>query len=208
MKDWDYIADIAVRKNVDPSPIRLEVEAIPDRAKLHSFGPNLYQDYLYALCRIARPSIVVETGTRYGVGSSMILRALDENGHGALYSCDPMHASQNHCMETMRTLHGFTGFDRFTFLPGRSDAVLPRLSTLKEPWSMFVHDSDHSEANMKWELEFALGHLVRGSILVCDDWDWPDEYDDHKQPHRAFEKFCKRHQLAWHTVGTAAVVEI
>lgn len=205
MHDWDYIKDLAVRRDLDPAPILAEVDAIPDKKKLNSFGPLLYQDYLYAICRIMRPSIVVETGTRYGVGSSMVLRALDQASHGALYSCDPLHSGQNASMAAMRDTHGFSSFDRFTFLSGTSAEVLPRLVTLKGPWDLFVHDSDHSASNMNWELEYALSNVRKSGMIVCDDWDW---IDDSGGPHHAFTKFCQRHGLDYHMVGTAGVIEL
>jgi predicted O-methyltransferase YrrM len=208
MHDWDYVKELAVRRHVDPKPILDEVDAIPDKKKLNSFGPLLYQDYLYALVRIMRPNLVVETGTRYGVGSSMILRALDENETGALYSCDVLFPSQSHAEEGMKETHGFSSFTRFGFLAGKSHDVLPDLATRKGPFDFFVHDSDHGKQNMEWELEFAYANVREGGMIVCDDWDWPDEYDDAKLPHHAFLAFCRRRDLDYHVVGTAGVIEL
>lgn len=208
-RDWDYISDLCDRRGeVDFMAISREVGEIPNKKLLNSFGPLLYQEYLYAICRILRPTVVVETGTRYGIGSSMILRALDKNENGTLYSCDPLYASQREAMEKMRELHGFASFDRFRFFPGESANVLPTLATHKDEWDLFVHDSDHGAKNMRWELDFALGNMRKGGMIVCDDWDWPDEYDDAKRPHHALRRFCVRQNLAYHICGTAAVVEL
>src|SRR5260370_30423521 len=42
----------------------------------------------YATVRIKRPTVVVETGVCYGVTSSFILKALQVNGTGRLFSID------------------------------------------------------------------------------------------------------------------------
>jgi len=43
---------------------------------------------LYVLCRTTKPAVVVETGVASGTSSSYILRALDRNSQGRLYSID------------------------------------------------------------------------------------------------------------------------
>lgn len=44
--------------------------------------------FLYVLCRISRPGVVVETGVGPGVSSTFILRALQRNRSGSLISID------------------------------------------------------------------------------------------------------------------------
>ena len=44
--------------------------------------------FLYALCKIIKPKIIVETGVAYGLSTSYILQALYENKTGTLYSID------------------------------------------------------------------------------------------------------------------------
>jgi len=43
---------------------------------------------LYAMVRALKPEVVVETGVANGVSSSFILKALDRNSRGRLYSID------------------------------------------------------------------------------------------------------------------------
>ena len=43
---------------------------------------------LYTLSRSIKPGIVVETGVASGISSAYILRALDKNNHGKLFSID------------------------------------------------------------------------------------------------------------------------
>ena len=44
--------------------------------------------FLYHLCRILKPKNVIETGVAYGISSSYILQALEDNKFGKLYSID------------------------------------------------------------------------------------------------------------------------
>jgi len=44
--------------------------------------------YLYVFCRHFQPEIVIETGVYYGASSAFILKALEANGKGHLYSID------------------------------------------------------------------------------------------------------------------------
>jgi hypothetical protein len=49
----------------------------------------------YAVCRLLKPAIAVETGVAFGVTSAYVLKALEKNGgEGALHSVDlpPLHA--------------------------------------------------------------------------------------------------------------------
>lgn len=54
-----------------------------------------HRPLLWALIRLRRPSLVVETGVRYGLGAMVMLRALERNAqeendrHGKLISFDP-----------------------------------------------------------------------------------------------------------------------
>jgi predicted O-methyltransferase YrrM len=42
----------------------------------------------YALIRIYKPKVIVETGTDKGIGSLVIQKALEKNGYGTLYTLD------------------------------------------------------------------------------------------------------------------------
>jgi predicted O-methyltransferase YrrM len=204
VKDWDFVAEWASRQPPGAALItyRQEAEEVPRRRLLEQNGPLSYQDYLYAMVRCQRPAVVVETGVRFGVSSYLILLALQRNERGHLYSCDPMHANQHVAQEAMaRVLRVFPDFDRWTFSGVSSRKVLPELGTRTGPWNLFVHDSDHGERNMAWELRTAWPRLAPGGVLVCDDWDWPNPHG----PHRAWERFCDRHDLEFFTIGTAAV---
>jgi hypothetical protein len=65
-----------------------------DRARAFEIEPRIldyygsYRSFYYALLRLTRPLNLVETGTWWGVSSTYILAALDQNKRGQLFSID------------------------------------------------------------------------------------------------------------------------
>lgn len=46
-------------------------------------------DFLYALVRVTKPDLVLESGTGKGISGTFIAQALHDNGHGRLVSFEP-----------------------------------------------------------------------------------------------------------------------
>jgi len=227
MKNWDYIHDLGQRRGLSSEDVGniIAESCLPNWKTLHMHGPSAYQNYVYAVVRIARPETLVETGVRYGVGTTHILAALKANGAGHLVSCDPMHKNQ---LEAMKQIHELCKtemdlFARWRFFGVSSQAgedgllvssngypvagtVLHKM--LGTATDIFVHDSDHCFDHMTWELETALPKVRPGGLIICDDWDWREHSELHR--HRdgnVVEQFAARHNLVFSTVGTAAVFE-
>ncbi|AHY47604.1 Methyltransferase domain [Rubrobacter radiotolerans] len=125
----------------------------------------------YLLCRLLRPSVVVETGVAYGVSSAFLLAALAENGRGELHSIDlvpPRRGARRfQGVAVPESLRG-----RWTLHRGASRRVLPPLlRSLRERGGvdLFVHDSLHSRANMEGEFALVWPELRRGGAVVADD---------------------------------------
>lgn len=211
LRDWEYVADFGRRRGLETA----ECDAIiryalthPFRKRFHQQGPLLYQDYLYALVRMLRPTLVVETGVRHGVSSVLILEALCSNSDlnhdgGFLRSCDPMYQSEGQARARIAELLEIGRieiykklFERWTFHPGKSEDALPLF--LERGCDLFVHDSEHSFINMTWELDTALDAMGPGGLIVCDDWDW----------NNAAELFCQRHSLDYNVIGSAVAIEV
>jgi hypothetical protein len=122
----------------------------------------------YIACRVLRPTAVVETGVAYGVTSAFILKALEVNGHGELYSVDlpPLRGRADEFIgaaipDGLRPrwrLHRGTGQ---RILP----AILPRLSGV----GVFVQDSLHTLENILAELQLVTPRLSRPSTVLVDD---------------------------------------
>lgn len=135
---------------------------------------------LYSLVRALRPRSVVETGVANGESSAIILKALDINGAGHLYSIDllPPQPSPELAASSGLYLPPNAGIGwlvpqelrrRWRFLSGDAREVLPPL--LKElGWiDMFLHDSHHSYEHMLFEYESAWARLRPGGLLLSDD---------------------------------------
>lgn len=144
----------------------------------------------YLLCRLLVPSVVVETGVAYGVSSAFILRALEENGRGTLYSVDLPPLG--------REAERFWGIaapeelrDRWRLHRGASGRVLPRLLEETGPVDLFVHDSLHTLGNMRREFETVWPHLRTGGALLADD----------VERNAAFDELQKNNPSFWRVVG-------
>lgn len=153
-----------------------------------SYGPH--SRFLYALVRILRPEVVVETGVSSGGLSAYILAALERSARGRLVSID-------------LPFWGEPGLDLRPVVPGTSIELwaaspLPpgrepgwmisddlrhrwdlRLGDAREflpgvleelgPVDLFFHDSLHTRDHMLFEFETVWPYLVRGGVLVSDD---------------------------------------
>ncbi len=122
----------------------------------------------YVLCRLISPSVVVETGVAYGVSSAFILRAMEENGRGTLYSVDlpPLRREYERFwgIAVPEALRG-----RWKLYRGPSARLLPQLLEETRTADLFVHDSLHTFKNMRREFDQVWPHLRAGGALVADD---------------------------------------
>lgn len=125
---------------------------------------------IWCLIRHGRPNNVVETGVAHGFTSRFILEALEKNGAGHLCSIDrpPLNPA----------LQGQVGIavggrypKRWTLIRGSSRRRLPALLSRLGGIDLFIHDSLHTEHNVRFELDRAWAALRPGGALVVDDID-------------------------------------
>jgi len=119
---------------------------------------------LYGAIRAAKPKVVLETGTAAGASATYILKALERNGEGRLYSVDVEHKdrlSGRLIPEHLRP--------RVHIRTGDSLSVLPEL--LKEVGSVdfFLHDSLHTYVHMMAEYEMVYHHMRHGGVICSHD---------------------------------------
>ena len=141
---------------------------------------------LYVLCRTLKPEVVVETGVASGMSSSFILRALDKNAKGKLYSIDvPWHTVKHiwqrnpadaplHEQE-IETKSGWVIpdrlRDRWDLTIGRTSEKLPQLLKNIAPVDVFFHDSAHTYENMVWEFQTIWPNLSKGGVMMAHNID-------------------------------------
>ena len=127
----------------------------------------------YAVVRQLKPRRVIETGTHDGLGSLVLLAALERNAaegaDGRLVSLD---------------LDPHTGWmvgsdPRFERVIGSTRETLPQ--ALAEPADLFLHDSDHRYEHEYFELDAA----ARAGVPVL--------LSDHSQESTALADVCREH---------------
>ena len=132
---------------------------------------------VYAMVRSVRPAIVLETGVASGLSSCYILRALHDNRHGTLFSVDqPCSLSSASFPATPIPDGAMRGWlipselkERWNLILGPSSEVLPKLLEATGPIDVFLHDSDHTYENQRYEYQLAWVHLREGGLLLSDD---------------------------------------
>jgi len=122
----------------------------------------------YALIKLLKPELVVETGVGAGVSSWTILQAMEENGTGRLISID-LPTPNTELLPEVGYLVPKDLRHRWDLRTGPSQKLLPQ--TLKElgKIDIFQHDSRHSYSNQLREYQTAWPFITDGGLLVSDD---------------------------------------
>jgi Methyltransferase domain len=142
----------------------------PESFKGWNDGDAGFVRAIWCLVRCLRPKHVVETGVAHGLSSRFILEALERNGDGHLWSIDrppmePEWAAQIGIAVDGRFQH------RWSYILGSSRRRLPSLLRQLGEIDLFVHDSLHSERNVRFEMDRAWAALRPGGAIVVDDID-------------------------------------
>jgi hypothetical protein len=142
----------------------------PESFKGWNDGDAGFVRAIWCLARHLRPRQVVETGVAHGVSSRFILEALERNGAGHLWSVD--HPPLEHVWhEQIGAAVGDRYSDRWSYVRGSSKRRLPRIFSELGQIDLFVHDSLHSEDNVRFEMDRAWAALRPGGAIVVDDID-------------------------------------
>jgi predicted O-methyltransferase YrrM len=136
----------------------------------------------YAIARATKPRTIVETGVHDGLGSTVLLRALERNAAegrpGSLISFDPVPSAGWLIPSSLRVQHQLVegpAPDLFT-------AVLRDRQV-----DMFIHDSDHRYEHETAEFESILDFVAPGAVLLSDN----------AHAGTALRDFCERHNLSF-----------
>lgn len=138
---------------------------------------------VYAIVRLIQPQVMIETGGTPGKSTAFILRAMEKNKTGHLYTIDlPPQVTTEQVLSRREGWHqalptgatsGWVVPDnlrhRNTLLSGKSSEQLPPLLEKLGQVDIFLHDSDHSYENMTWEFETVWPRLNPQGLLLSDD---------------------------------------
>jgi hypothetical protein len=135
----------------------------------HDAGTGLART-AWTVVRHLRPERVVETGVARGITTSVLLQALERNGHGMLWSIDlpdlRLAWRGDVSSAVPPELRG-----RWTYVRGSSRRFLPSVLAELGQIQLFLHDGLHTHGNMLFEFETAWRHLAPGGLLMSDDID-------------------------------------
>ncbi len=175
------------------------IQALEDHIKEEAHTRNLdlqdvyryasYRWFYYVLLRLARPSIVVETGVWYGTSTAFILQALEDNGKGELYSIDLPNAQYRRDdgaevvdsvgkPENTGLLVPPNLWHRWHLILGRARNRLKPLLRSLRGIDVFIHDGEHTYEAMMFEFKIAFKFLKRGGTLITDDVHLNDAFLD------------------------------
>jgi hypothetical protein len=171
-----------------------------------SFPPDKYcwGSLLYFIIRKTKPEIIVETGCFFGESSTFILTALHKNKKGKLFTIDlpalfdiggyydvNPYASEEKRVKSLPEgkMPGFIIPDflkeRWSLILGPTSEKLPALLNSLEKINIFLHDSLHTIENMNFEFNLGYKYLTENGILVSDNIDWNNVFEEFSQNKRS-----------------------
>lgn len=172
-----------------------------------------FPDGLYVLIRVLKPEIVVETGVAAGVSSAYILKALEDNDKGELFSIDLPNYELNYFpklgLKAVSILpegeeQGFAipaeFKHRWHLNLGKSQKILPPLLEELDSIDCFLHDSEHTYKNMMFEYKTAWLHLRDGGLLLSDNVFMNSAFND-------FSKLTMRKAFYAYFAGWGCIVK-
>jgi len=118
--------------------------------------------FLFLLVRMTRPRLMVETGVANGASTFLVLTAMRENEEGSLISFDVTSDVGSLLTEDERASQHW---ELRIIDPG----TLPESIADLDGLDIFMHDSDHSYANVSSELETAWPRVRPGGLIIGDD---------------------------------------
>jgi predicted O-methyltransferase YrrM len=157
----------------------------------------------YVVCRVVKPTIALETGVAYGVTSAFILKALEVNGIGELYSIDLPPLGR----DADRYVGAFVpeGLKRrWKLLRGRTRRVLNGTVRSLPEVGLFVHDSLHTYRNTLWELNSIATRLARPAIVIADDIELNAAFQEWSKDKKPNYSAAVQTQLKKNLFGVAA----
>jgi hypothetical protein len=146
------------------------IQAGPESFGSWNDGDAGFVRAVWCIVRHLKPARIVETGVAHGVTSRFILEALQRNGKGHLWSIDVPPVEQFLKKQVGAAVGGLYR-DRWSYINGSSRQRLPLLLSRLGQIDVFIHDSLHSERNVRFELDRAWAALRPGGVIVVDDVD-------------------------------------
>lgn len=190
---WDESVEFTVdfHKSIQNEFEGLEVDPLNEESGV---GGAAGLELLYFYVRHTQPEIVLETGVAAGYSSHTVLRALEKNGHGELYSNDLPYSERPSKegkvvldKDDIGTLVPDELRSRWHLNLGPDKENLPEIVESVESIDLFHYDSDKSYSGRKFGIETVKPKLHDNSTVIMDD------ITDNK----FFKDFVQLEQLDW-----------
>lgn len=120
----------------------------------------------YSVIRATKPEVVVETGVANGYSTAIMLCALEKNMKGKLISVE---ISEN-VGRLVNMLN--IGKKRWQLVVGKPRENIVSALNGEKQIDIFIHDSDHSYENMKFEFDEAYKKIKDTGFIMSDDINW------------------------------------
>jgi predicted O-methyltransferase YrrM len=151
----------------------------------HDLGGGGGVPLLYALTRLLRPNVIVETGVAAGFSSATFLAALAKNGSGKLYSSDfPYFRIENPEQYVGIVVPAALKQNWSLHIKGDS-ANLPAILKECGPIDLFHYDSDKSYQGRAMAFSLILPRMMENGLVIMDDiqdnsffHDWVMDHSD------------------------------
>ena len=149
---------------------------------------------VYLICRKMRPLKVVETGVEKGGTSHMILRALDKNDAGHLWSIDigSHFKYRGKFISKIGPLVEDHTKSRWDLVQGNAQEVLENVLEESGNIDVFCAGQGHTYEVQNHEGGHAWPHIKSGGVFVLDRADWC--------ANKYLDEFIKKHSgdIEWH----------
>jgi len=165
----NQFVSIVTRCSTDQVGTALTELSLPMEVQKHTV-----RECLFAIVRLTKPCVTIETGCGGGYGASYILAAMKLNDLGRLYSVDSesYYDPEYFDLPPGTPCGGVIPSDlrgRWELHTRSSEVDLPKLFKNIGMVDMFVHDSLHTRENMEFEYNIAWEYLRPGGILISHD---------------------------------------
>ena len=150
---------------------KMESYKFPSKSKPYPINYSINSDsrkFLYHFCRASKPEKIVETGVAYGISSTYILKALEDNKFGILYSIDSVFRPWQK-VEMIGSIIPNELRNRWKLILGKSTEKLTSLLNELNGIDIFIHDSSHTYENMMFEFDIAFKKIHKNGIIISDD---------------------------------------
>jgi predicted O-methyltransferase YrrM len=154
---------------------------LAENAKLGAMFSPLRGPIVYTCIRALKPAIMVETGVASGSSTAYILKAMELNKSGLLYSIDLPNADPGALVPENKETGWIVPSElrhRWKLILGRSQEQLPPLLRELQKIDAFLHDSEHTYEVMMFEYETVWPHLRDRGVLLSDDIHWNGAFYD------------------------------